>query len=271
MAIKVSCRCGQSFAARDELAGQTVKCPTCQNPLQIPSPAAAPTANVLGDLLDQEGFQSHSGVRCTRCNEPIPAGGVICLACGLNIQTGATVETALRKRAKNVGHGEAAESILNRAAEELRKAPPPKDETAGGMMISYILTLAMFGITAAVGAGGYLLFRSMEGSDNKTLMSGLAMQWIGGGLISLGWLWIVILGFLDSAVKGLLCLFIAPYAWFYGFMKGHQFQVFLQIFGLIMALIGMGIAVFATQSDPSKPVSFLGNPSVQYAFEMFCG
>jgi len=38
-----------------------------------------------------------------------------------------------------------------------------------------------------------------------------------------------------------------------------------------MALIGMGIAVFATQADPSKPVSFLGNPSVQYAFEMFCG
>src|SRR5436190_2650855 len=36
MPIKVQCACGKAFAAKDELAGKTVKCPGCQNPLKIP-------------------------------------------------------------------------------------------------------------------------------------------------------------------------------------------------------------------------------------------
>jgi hypothetical protein len=43
MPIKVQCACGKAFAAKDELAGKTVKCPNCQQPLKIPAatPAAA--------------------------------------------------------------------------------------------------------------------------------------------------------------------------------------------------------------------------------------
>src|SRR5882724_6751267 len=36
MPIKVQCTCGKAFAAKDELAGKTVKCPSCQKPLKIP-------------------------------------------------------------------------------------------------------------------------------------------------------------------------------------------------------------------------------------------
>lgn len=43
MPIKVQCACGKAFAAKDELAGKTVKCPGCQKPLKIPGgqPATA--------------------------------------------------------------------------------------------------------------------------------------------------------------------------------------------------------------------------------------
>ena len=45
MPIKVQCACGKAFAAKDELAGKTVKCPACQQPLKIPGgPAAAAPA-----------------------------------------------------------------------------------------------------------------------------------------------------------------------------------------------------------------------------------
>lgn len=47
MPIKVTCQCGKSFAAKDELAGKAVKCPNCQQPLRIPGaaqPAAKSTA-----------------------------------------------------------------------------------------------------------------------------------------------------------------------------------------------------------------------------------
>src|SRR5437763_980284 len=40
MAIKVQCSCGKAFAAKDELAGKTVKCPSCQKPLKIPGGTA---------------------------------------------------------------------------------------------------------------------------------------------------------------------------------------------------------------------------------------
>jgi hypothetical protein len=39
MPIKVQCACGKAFAAKDELAGRTVKCPSCQQPLKIPGAA----------------------------------------------------------------------------------------------------------------------------------------------------------------------------------------------------------------------------------------
>lgn len=256
MPIKVACRCGQAFAAKDELAGKTVKCPKCQAPLVIGSPPPTAAANVsLNSLLDEEGFTSHAGIRCAKCNEAIPPGGMICIACGHNMQTGMSVIPGARTKTKAPkGHGEATESILNRAAEELKKAPPPKDESAGGMAMSYVLTIVMFTITATVATGGFFLFRTLEASSNRPLMSGLAMQWIGSGLSALGHIWISVVGFFESGLTGILCLLVPFYSLIYGFMKGHRIQVFLIILGCIMTIGGLLLAMFASQSDPSKPV-----------------
>jgi hypothetical protein len=49
MAIKVQCSCGKAFAAKDELAGKTVKCPGCQKPLKIPGGAAPAQAAAKPD------------------------------------------------------------------------------------------------------------------------------------------------------------------------------------------------------------------------------
>jgi hypothetical protein len=43
MPIAVSCTCGKSFRAKDELAGKRVRCPSCTSVLTISSPAPAPT------------------------------------------------------------------------------------------------------------------------------------------------------------------------------------------------------------------------------------
>lgn len=44
MSIVVTCACGQSFAAKEHLAGKIVACPSCKQPLKIPlaSQTAAP-------------------------------------------------------------------------------------------------------------------------------------------------------------------------------------------------------------------------------------
>ncbi|HEY2413950.1 MAG TPA: hypothetical protein VGI40_17005, partial [Pirellulaceae bacterium] len=49
MAIKVQCSCGKAFAAKDELAGKTVKCPGCQKPLKIPGGTAPAKATAKPD------------------------------------------------------------------------------------------------------------------------------------------------------------------------------------------------------------------------------
>ena len=43
MPIKVTCACGASFSAKDELAGRTVACPKCRQPLQVPHATGAAT------------------------------------------------------------------------------------------------------------------------------------------------------------------------------------------------------------------------------------
>src|SRR5688572_3853669 len=102
MPIKVTCACGQSFAAKDELAGRTVKCPKCSRPLAIPAaggaaaipaaatqpmpqqpmmpqqplPAAPAPAQAAGGLFDEIGISAApAGTSpCPGCRAPMPVG-----------------------------------------------------------------------------------------------------------------------------------------------------------------------------------------------------
>ncbi|NLS94092.1 MAG: hypothetical protein GXX96_18180 [Planctomycetaceae bacterium] len=74
MAIIVSCRCGRRFAARANLAGKTVNCPGCSQPLTIPLPQAAATPKPAIDVACRCGArfraQSHlwgQQFTCPRC------------------------------------------------------------------------------------------------------------------------------------------------------------------------------------------------------------
>ncbi len=51
MPVVVTCRCGQSFRAIDELAGKQVNCPSCAQPLAIP-PLPPATSSAVDDPLD---------------------------------------------------------------------------------------------------------------------------------------------------------------------------------------------------------------------------
>jgi hypothetical protein len=86
----VTCQCGARFAAKDELAGKTVRCPKCKQPIAIPRaemPPPAPASGV-GSILDEIGFKStEGGTKCPHCEGVIPPGAAKC-KCGYNLQTG---------------------------------------------------------------------------------------------------------------------------------------------------------------------------------------
>jgi len=93
--IKVRCGCGKSVAAGAELAGKTVKCPSCRRPLRIPSPSIGRSASGRS-AADKSGVESRlktdcpcgksievprkyagKSVQCPACKQPlsIPAVG----------------------------------------------------------------------------------------------------------------------------------------------------------------------------------------------------
>jgi hypothetical protein len=161
MPIKVQCACGAAFAAKDELAGKTVKCPKCQKPLKIaaqaqpaqaaakPSsapksakpasaakpaparPAPAPGGVVVpvsdtGNAFDEIGLQAAAvGTRpCPGCTEPMPLEAVICIKCGYNARIGRRMETAKLSGSGgdgNEGHGAVATGLLDKAAKTLEE------------------------------------------------------------------------------------------------------------------------------------------------------
>jgi hypothetical protein len=150
MPIKVTCQCGKSFAAKDELAGKAVKCPNCQQPLRIPgagAPAAAPARNLAAplpsaaphqpatpastfgppaggggthSLFDEVGLkQAPVGAQmCPGCAGALAPGAVVCIKCGYNLKLGRRMETVRMggEASGAAGHTVATSDLMTKAA-----------------------------------------------------------------------------------------------------------------------------------------------------------
>jgi hypothetical protein len=81
MPIAVTCRCGKSFRAKDELAGKKVLCPTCKGVLTILLPAPPPTPpaptrsaedEALAVLMSDEPVREEKPIRRTPVDPVLP-------------------------------------------------------------------------------------------------------------------------------------------------------------------------------------------------------
>ncbi len=101
MPIDVVCQCGKKLVAKDELAGKTVRCPQCKQPLVIRAPQAEPLAGGIGDLLDEEGYVAPPTAEnaCPSCGKEFRADAVICVHCGLDRRSGKKVAVTRIKEA----------------------------------------------------------------------------------------------------------------------------------------------------------------------------
>jgi len=106
MSAIVTCpSCNQRYQVRAEEAGRQFACSKCGQPLTVPRPnSAAPkeVAPSLGDFLEEElaGFHGPEHHRappgtpaCPNCQAPMPAGAILCVACGYDFKTGKMRET----------------------------------------------------------------------------------------------------------------------------------------------------------------------------------
>lgn len=179
MPIKVQCACGKAFAAKDELAGKTVKCPNCQQPLKIAAgggnnqpakaaaptgksapakaaaPKAAPAAPPHDDLFDEIGLAPPvEGMRpCPGCSEPMPIDAILCVKCGYNTRIGRRMHTEVAEAEEHVGHGAVAQDLLDKAANVIDgDAEAEKAKTAEGMpwWVYLLVLIVLISIAAAM-------------------------------------------------------------------------------------------------------------------------
>jgi len=126
MAIKVACpKCKKSLVAKEEMAGRTVRCPQCQQPLKLPGAAQAKpstaamgiaasagrpappsvpqtpvrqmTADPLPSLFDEEyalDTPTAIGPPCPGCRRPFPTDKVLCIECGYHRKQGKKIGPA---------------------------------------------------------------------------------------------------------------------------------------------------------------------------------
>ncbi len=267
MPIKVSCTCGAAFAAKDELAGRTVACPKCQQPLTIPGATAAqrpapaqrsapaPAQQAVPDapsIFDDAGIKAkqHTGQVCPSCYHPMKSGTILCVHCGFSLQLGRKMEMQIHGKGTG-GHGESAEQALQRAAITLEedKREERKKLSEGMPWWGYLLLF--------VAACSLLTMMMILPPATAT---GVALMFLWGLGILLGIyanIMIIIIAFKDNVAQGLCVLFIPCYAFIYTIMHWDQCGTFFLLnlaSGFIQGLAQVILAFTAGDANQAAEI-----------------
>ena len=96
MPIACTCaKCGRNFRAPDAAAGKRVKCPGCAAPVEV---AAAPEDEDDGGTY----LAADDSQKCPKCRHELPKDAVLCVNCGLNLQTGKKLKTIHKAKTRRV-------------------------------------------------------------------------------------------------------------------------------------------------------------------------
>ncbi len=246
MTIKVACQCGAAFGAKDELAGRTVACPKCKQPLKIgPAPAAAPApapvpSGGMSDLLDEAGFDNVQGPRCPQCAKSVLPNALLCVNCGFNLQTGERVAGAvIQAKEDPSGDKAVAKMLLNTASERIanEKLEDKKTRAQGAPVWVYFVAFA--GVLAFV-ACMLLIPR-----DQAFRVNGTGLMIFGDVIILIYSIRMIIVAFQEDIKYGLLYLFVPFYALYYLCTRWSKLSGFFMMILLGYLFIGIGLGMIA--------------------------
>jgi hypothetical protein len=265
MPIKVQCACGAAFAAKDELAGRTVKCPKCQQPLAIPAAPAAAAARPAqpaaprqvgaplpsqaaapppgGDLFAEAGLHAMQAgmVPCPGCTNPMPAQAIVCIKCGYNKKIGRRMDVMKQGEGTAIpgGHGATVDEMLGAAATRIEdeKEEERKKTREGLPWWGYLI-----GLVCIMGFMGTMMMLPQETVLRSApfIIYGLAE------LVSLyAWIRILIIAFEEGVGHGIGCLVCGLYVFVYSIMRWDRcgtlfLMIFISNFLGGVAWVGMG-------------------------------
>ena len=268
MPIQVACKCGQRFTAKDALAGKTVKCPQCGQPLKIPTarPASTPSDmdDAISDLLDEAGL--HGGImRCPGCGTPLPENAVLCVSCGYDLRKGHRIKTRVGVES-DLDEDEMADlpvhgvPQLDHAEREIARAKMQQAQLSKGVPWWAVL-LALLGLIGF--AAGMLSLPQDRVMDT----SGWVMVGAGGLIVFIFLIRLIIIAFQESFLMGVLFL-IPPFQLYYiGTRWSRCAGVALYLVGgLLIAGVGQVLLFFApmmnAKDDDTTAMARLTRPLV---------
>jgi hypothetical protein len=290
MPIKVTCQCGQSFAAKDELAGKTVKCPKCTKPLRIPEagprvaapaaprPATAaatapqraapqpglggplPSAASAASLFDEAGIgQAAAGtLPCPGCGAALPPSVILCVKCGYNKRMGRRMET-IRGSGTPLGggHEATAEEMLERAARSIEeeKEEERKKTKEGMPWWGYLI-----GLGCCIG----FMVTMMMLPPHIAMLTGGILLWGVASIVNLyAVIRILIIAFTEGVGHGVGCLICGLYYLYFVISRWDQCGgYFLMAFGsnivagLVQGALTFGLSMMEDEEaaiDPPDP------------------
>ncbi len=265
MPIQFACKCGRSFSVPDNLAGKAVKCPQCKQPLRVPqvqeaAAGAAPATRGLEDLLDEVGMTAaedgYEGQHCPGCSAPIADNAVICVECGLNLETGRFVKGILtasgKKEARKAeGHEGAAELLLEKAKGSLtmEKIEQFKNRTEGAPLWLLISLLSVIGTLTVT--------MSLMSSRSAAMhLSGSICVGAFGFFVVLHAVRLLVLAFQEDLNTGLLAL-IPLYVPYFVFTRWERTKgAFIDFcYAAVLTAIGMGMLAAAPLFPDEEPTA----------------
>lgn len=197
MPIKVACKCGQKFTAKDELAGKTVRCPKCKEALRIPggkqaprkstppsqSPASpsqpaapqGPLGGAMDDLfsdLSVDQAVTGTGNVCPNCLEGIAPNAVICVHCGFRMDDGGQMETEKgsekvkrgHQKVETFGNAQLDQAAIN-IAKDKRDSELEDDQGSWWVYLMAIYVIIALAICAFASTGDTVFSDATSGGD----------------------------------------------------------------------------------------------------------
>jgi hypothetical protein len=264
MPIKVACHCGASFTAKDNLAGQTLLCPKCTQPVTIPSPNAPVVkqnvaANPMADLFDEAGFKEYKGSRCPQCNSPLKPNAVLCTECGLHLQTGQKMSAAKVLKAGERGHAEATESLLGRAAQQIETDKVEMKKNQGQGLPAWIYFIALSVLI------GFVVTMFMIPRDRAFYITGSIIMGFAYLMMVYYNIRMIIAAFSESTVCGLLFLFLPFYSLYYLVSRWDRVGGFflMQLGYGVVAGVGIGLIALSPMMGKKEGQTMRFTPDVQ--------
>jgi hypothetical protein len=277
MPIPVACKCGQKFAAKDELAGKVTKCPKCGSVLQIPQPGkpspppskqgspqasgsqgkrtakAGPAVSSLADLLDEAGVKpglEDTRPRCPACKQPMDPNAVLCVSCGFHVQTGKQlrgVGGAGGPGEENYGlsddggHGAVAKGALRKAERAIKEEKVEEFKTRTQGVPVWALAVAFFSlVTFGIGM-------SLLPTELALLITGSVLS-LSSGLAGFVYaVLILVIAFQENIKEGLCTLLVPFYFFYYSISRWKACRNYFTIWLIcqVVGVLGWGIVALA--------------------------